>query len=279
MRAASPSPGRFSNVRYTSRMRPVSTDGVMIGSPDALITLWRGRSSLPSTTTRATSENLCFVSICSVPRYVMSWPKAVGAVAGLHAQLQRALVAAGGRQRHGDDDDAEVHDHAAVGPADQAAPALAARGQRRAGAGRRRRRNHRGRRRRWTPSPRAPSSTEMPSAATRDTAGQNSRSRSSSARRLAPRQHRGDGHEREQAQADGHRQPVEERRAHRALAAVERLTDEREHGAQQHHEGEGGEHHVVGQEGAFARHRRVDAAGRAQAIAAPADEARATRTR
>ena len=53
---------------------------------------------------------------------------------------------------------------------------------------------------------------------------------------------------------------------------LHRLDDQREHGAEQHDEGERGEQHVVGEERALARERRVDAAGRPQPVAPPADE-------
>ncbi len=90
--------------------------------------------------------------------------------------------------------------------------------------------------------------------------------------RLAPRQHRRHGHEEQQGQADRRRQPVEVRRADDGAAVLQRLDEQREHRAQQDDEGEHGEQHVVGEERALARQRRVDGARRAQPVAAPPDE-------
>src|SRR5690606_35925742 len=50
-------------------------------------------------------------------------------VADLHGQLALDVVAAGGGHADGDEHDAEVDDHAAVGAADEPPPALAAGGQ------------------------------------------------------------------------------------------------------------------------------------------------------
>ena len=50
-------------------------------------------------------------------------------LAGVEGDRRRAGVAVRRRQRDGDHDHAEVHDHAAVGPPDQPAPALAPRRQ------------------------------------------------------------------------------------------------------------------------------------------------------
>ena len=58
---------------------------------------------------------------------------------------------------------------------------------------------------------------------------------------------------------------------------VQRLRQQREHGAEQHDEGEPGEEHVVGEEGALARHRRVDRPGRPQPVTAPTDQAEGDR--
>ncbi len=72
----------------------------------------------------------------------------------------------------------------------------------------------------------------------------------------------------------GDDQPVEVGGADGHLgAAVECLVEEGEHRAEQDDEGEQHEQEVVGQEGAFAAEGRVDAAGRAQPVAPPGDEA------
>ena len=90
--------------------------------------------------------------------------------------------------------------------------------------------------------------------------------------RLAPRQHRGDRHQEQQGQPDRRRQPVEVRRADDGAAVLQRLDEQREHRAEQDDEGEHREQHVVGEERALPRQRRVDGAGRAQAVTAPPDQ-------
>ena len=92
------------------------------------------------------------------------------------------------------------------------------------------------------------------------------------ARRLAPGQHRRHRHEKEQAQPERHGHLIEEGLAHADASVLERLHQQREHGAQQHHEGEGGEQQIVEQERALTTHWRVDGAGRTQSIASPADQ-------
>ena len=89
---------------------------------------------------------------------------------------------------------------------------------------------------------------------------------------LAPRQHRGDRHEEQQGQPDRHGHAVEVGHADRDAVAVDRLDQQREHRAEQHDEGERGEQQVVGEERALPGERGVDAAGRPQAVAPPADE-------
>ena len=69
-------------------------------------------------------------------------------------------------------------------------------------------------------------------------------------------------------------QPVEVGGADGHLgAAVERLVEEGEDGAEQDDEGEEDEQEVVGQEGAFAADGRVDAARRPQPVTPPGDQA------
>ena len=77
----------------------------------------------------------------------------------------------------------------------------------------------------------------------------------------------------------GTRHPLEVRLADRQLAVLERLGEQREHRAGEHDERERGEQQVVEQERGLARHRRVDAARRAQRVAAPRDERDAGRSR
>ena len=89
-------------------------------------------------------------------------------------------------------------------------------------------------------------------------AGQNSALAEQLGARLAPRQHRGDGHEEQERQADRRREPVEVRRTDDRPAVLQRLDEQREDGAEQDDEGEHREQHVVGEEGALTRQRRVD---------------------
>ena len=69
-----------------------------------------------------------------------------------------------------------------------------------------------------------------------------------------------DGHQEQQGEADRRRQPVEVRRADDGAAVLQRLDEQREHRAEQDDEGEHREQHVVGEERALARQRRVDRA-------------------
>ena len=84
---------------------------------------------------------------------------ALDGCAGVERERRRVGVAVRRHQRDGDDDHADVHDHAAVGPADEAAPALPAGGQHHLAQRRRRRRTRRGRTPRSGASPSAPTST------------------------------------------------------------------------------------------------------------------------
>ena len=70
-------------------------------------------------------------------------------------------------------------------------------------------------------------------------------------RRLPPWQHRRNGHEEQQHEADGHRHAVEVRAADEDAAILQRLDDQREHRAEQDDERERREEDVVGQECAF----------------------------
>ena len=110
-------------------------------------------------------------------------------------------------------------------------------------------------------------------------AGINSRSRSTSTARGPPRQHRPDRHEEQQRDADRHAEAGEVRLAHGDLLVLQRLDEQREHGAGEHDEREAGEEQVVQQERGLARDRGVDATGRAELVAAPRDRARRSRTR
>ncbi len=90
---------------------------------------------------------------------------------------------------------------------------------------------------------------------------------------LAPAQDRRHGHEEEQGQADRDGDGVEERRADAHLLLGDRLVEKRVEGAEQHDEGESDEEHVVEEERALAPERGVDTPRRAQAVAAPGDQA------
>ena len=93
-------------------------------------------------------------------------------------------------------------------------------------------------------------------------------------RRLAPRQGRGHGHQEEQGQGQRDGEPVEVGGAHRHLGTRrDGLVQEREDRPQQDHEGEEDEEQVVGQEGPLPAEGRVDPPGRPEAVAPPGDEA------
>ena len=181
-------------------------------------------------------------------------------------ELARVAVRGGGRERDGDDHDAEVHDHPAVGAADEPAPSLAPGGE------------HDLAQRRARREPAEPEREKRRQAAGAerhrddDDAGADPRRPQEPvaqelARRLPPRQHGRDRHEEQQREADRHRHAVEVGPPDRDALAVHRLDHEREHGAEQHDERERGEQHVVGEERALARDRRVDRPRRAQPIA------------
>ena len=155
------------------------------------------------------------------------------------AGSRRPAVARLRGEGHGDDDHAEVHDHAAVGPPD-AGPASPAGGwPARAGAAPSRRRSRRARRRPAAPTPSAPSSTATTSAPTPHHAGQNSRSRSSSVDALRHGSTGRDRHQEQQGEADRRGHAVEVRaRPTDDAAVLQRLDEQREHGAEQHDEGE-----------------------------------------
>ena len=96
-------------------------------------------------------------------------------VALLELERRRVREAVRRGERDGDHDHAEVDDHAAVGPTDEAAPALPAGGERRAGAAPRPRRTRRARTRRAAPSRRRRRRRRTRSPPTPPHAGQNSR--------------------------------------------------------------------------------------------------------
>ncbi len=192
-------------------------------------------------------------------------------LADLEGERGRARVAVRGDERDGDEDHADVHDHPAVGPSDQATPALAARRQDELAA------------RRSGGATGEPERDERRPAARTEGNGDDERAGAAPRRpeqplaqqlgaRLAPRQHRGDGHQEQQGQPDRRGEPVEVRRADDRAPVLQRLDEQREDGAEQDDEGEHREQHVVGEERALARQRRVDRARRAQAIAAPRDQ-------
>ena len=183
--------------------------------------------------------------------------------------------------------DAEVHDEPAVAAAGSpriarpSATATTARPARAGGRGRRRTN--------WRTMP-ASANAPSPNASTvgdaaraehdRDAAsssapthaGTSSRSRSTSPLVARHGSAGADRHEEQQREADRRGHAVEVRLADREPAALQRLGEQREHRAEQHDEREPGEQQVVGEERRLARHRRVDAPGRAQLVAAPRDE-------
>src|SRR6188472_3079198 len=63
-------------------------------------------------------------------------PAPFDGAAGFERQRGGVGEAVRGRQRHGDDDHTDVHDHATVGPTDEAAEALPAGGERQLAQGR-----------------------------------------------------------------------------------------------------------------------------------------------
>ena len=166
----------------------------------------------------------------------------------------------GGRRRRlaanadGDEHHAEVHDHAAVGPTDEAAPALAAGGEHElaqrgtggepAEAEREQRGEARGRRA-------ATASTSAAGAGPR----RPEQPRGAAARADALRH----GSTGATAMRNSSARPIgivmrsKYGRADRDAVAVERLDEQREHRAEQHDERERGEQHVVGEERALAR--------------------------
>ena len=75
-----------------------------------------------------------------------------------------------------------------------------------------------------------------------------------------PRQRGRDRHEEQQHQPDRRAHAVEVRLPHRQRAAAQRLGEQREDRAEQHHEGERGEEQVVGEERGLTGDRRVDPA-------------------
>jgi hypothetical protein len=182
----------------------------------------------------------------------MVWPP-TSAVPPL-AILISACVGRAGRHADGDEHDAEVDDHPAVGPTDDAAPTLSPARQHDLTGGRAA----------AEPGEEERHERQHPAGAERDGDDQHADAdprrpqqplAQQLTRRLAPRQHRRDRHEEQQRQPDGSGHPVEVRRTDREAVVVHRLDDEREHGAQQDDERERREEHVVGQEGALARER------------------------
>ena len=112
--------------------------------------------------------------------------------------------------------------------------------------------------------PRAPRTTATSIVSPPIHAGTSSRLPHHLAARRAPRQRGRHRHEEEQREADGRGHAVEVGLADRQPRAAQRLGDQREHRAEQHHERERREQQVVGEERRLARHRGVDAARRAQ---------------
>ena len=159
-----------------------------------------------------------------------------------------------GGEGDGDENDADVDDHAAVGSPDEPAPALAAGRQRQLTHGRA------GRERSEPEGDERRQAAETGRHAQRDDERCDRRRPEEPLaqhllRRLAPRQHRSHRHEKEQGDDDRRRHTVEVRTTDRQAVTVESLGQEREHRAEQHDEGERREQEIVGEEGALARHR------------------------
>ena len=172
-------------------------------------------------------------------------------------------VRRGGDHAHGEDDDADVHDHPAVGPPDEAPPPPDMAGLRGAhgqvegpggggaGHGTESETDQRGRAaqpERHADHDRADADPDrdgetLPEHRPAD---------------LAPAQHRRHGHEEQERQAGRNSDRVEEGRADGDLLLRDRLVQKRIHGAEQHHERETDEQHVVEQERTLASEGRVD---------------------
>ena len=189
-------------------------------------------------------------------------------------QLELALADVGlaGGEGDGHHHHPEVDDHPAVGPAHQPPPAVAAHGRGQASQGRAggQPAQPEGQQRGPAPGPGRHRGDDGPSP-------DPGRGQQPPAQRLgpggpAPGQHRPHRHQEQQGQSHRPGHAVEVGVAHRDGAAVHGLDDQREHGAQQHDEGEHGEGHVVGQESGLAGQGRVDAPLRAELVAPPGDE-------
>ena len=195
----------------------------------------------------------------------------------VEGQLCLVAVRGGRNDPDGEQDDAQVHDHAAVGPTHQAAPQAdmagvgrphgedegACRGGRRHGA-------------EAEPDQRAEAAQAEDDAEHDGAHADPHRDRQTlpqhGAVDFAPAEHRRHRHEEEQGEADRNGHRVEERRAHIDLLLGRRLVEERIQRAEQHDEGEADEEHVVEQERPLAPEGGVDATRGAQTVTAPGDE-------
>ncbi len=186
-------------------------------------------------------------------------------------ELGRPGVAVGRRQSDCHEDHPEVHHHASVGPAEQAAVTLAAGGEHELAQGRAGSEAAEGERQQGRKAGGTEGDGQHEGAGAAPGRPEESVAQQL-APGLAPRKARGDGHEEEQYEADRLAHRVEEGGADGDLAVVLGLDDEGEDGAEQDDEGEQGEDDVVGEEGALAGDRRVDGTRRAQAVTAPGDE-------
>ena len=208
-------PGRRSAPGTRRRSGPTRTDGVPIVWPVSRYLFSRGsKTRPPSTRIRATELDPVVPLHGSLPEVldrVAGDPCRLALGAGENSPWRHERGRRG--ERHRDHDRAEVDDHAAVGPAHQAPPALA--------AGREHQLADAPSRRRTRPArtPGAPSATPprprrpRTTVATPAHAGHQQTLPQQLAGRLAPGQHRSDGHQREQREADRHRHAAEVRHA------------------------------------------------------------------
>ena len=187
-------------------------------------------------------------------------------------ELRRVAVGRGGDDADGQQHHAEVDDHAAVGPADQAAPPADMPGVR---APHREHEGASGRGRRHGPEAEADQRAEAPQpeshaehdGADADPDRDGQPLPEDLAAHFAPAEHGGHRHEEEQHQAGRDGDRVEEGRADVDLLLGERLVEQRVERADEHDEGEADEDHVVQQERALParaarRCRRASAGGR-----------------
>ncbi len=164
-----------------------------------------------------------------------------------------------------------MNDHPAIGPTDEALPALTSRGEHDlAGGG-------------ATGESAEGKGEHGPEASGPDRNGEGSDEHRGHRRpekacaeqfgaRLAPWQDRCHSHHEQRGDGDGAAEGIEVRSPDREPGSVERLGQKWKDRAEQHDEGHGTEQHVVGQETRFTTQRRIDGTWRAQPIPPPPDQ-------